>query len=268
MNSRTYLTIGILVIVLALLIGLLVSRMPASTPPAGTPDITVSTTTVESATSSPTAAAGQGMVAPHTTTVNPVPVSPTDHTASWSFTGSYTGANAVKKQAEIATLTSELGTGKYADSDIYTGIGQDYELLGDGQNAYLNYVKAAEADTSLGLALNDIGELMERLGAVNTARAAYQAAVAKEPTVEVYQLAYLSFLRAHDPSSAATAAAFASAKVALNASPNFLVMEANWYASIGNKTAAIADWELVRPKVGASQQASIDATIAALKGGQ
>ena len=64
-----------------------------------------------------------------------VPINPQDSISSWSFKGAYTGNDALiaKANADIAKLTALIGKGQYPDYDIYVGIAQDYDFLGDGQ---------------------------------------------------------------------------------------------------------------------------------------
>ncbi len=203
--------------------------------------------------------------------VNPLPIDPRDSITSWNFQGAYSSATlAPQKETEIASFKAKLGKGQYPDYQILLAIGEDYELMGDGKDAYNYYGKSAEASsTQAALAFNNIGALMERLGAVNTAQEAYSKAVALNPQTELYQLAYLEFLTNDEPQSSITPAAFSAAKSALGSTtPDILIVEANWLTAIGSTTAAIADWNLVLPQVNSQQQAAIQSTIEKLKAKQ
>ncbi|MDE1966353.1 MAG: hypothetical protein KGI41_03900 [Patescibacteria group bacterium] len=197
--------------------------------------------------------------------VNPLPIDSRDALVSWTIPGAASSsADAVTAKAEIARLMSVQGTGRYPDEAVYLDIAGHYELLGDGKDAYDFYVKAAEAAPARGVALYDLGNLMERLHALHTAETAYAKAVSREPGELTFRTAYLDFLAHEEPDAASTAEAFAAARLVFAGQPNFLISEANWLSAIGSTTAAIADWELVRAAAGPDQQKSIDAVIAKL----
>lgn len=128
------------------------------------------------------------------------PIAPADHISSWSWQGAYADHDGKQKEveAELARLKTMLGKGgSGSDYDIYVGFASEYELLGDGRNAYLYLSKAIAKDPSRGLAYLNMGHLMEELGALETARKAYDAAAAAEPGNRVYQSARSNFYLQH-----------------------------------------------------------------------
>lgn len=263
-SRKTMYGVGALII-LVLALGWYLGHRGKEAP--SSPADTVATTTPETATTTPPAV-NEHTTAPvpkpvTSTMVNPIPVDSRDTIASWDIADAAFAKGA--KDAEIVSLSAKLGKGSENEYDTYIAIAQDYALTGDGQNAYAYYVKAAEYNFTRGLAFADIGDLMTKLGAVNTAKTAYAKAVKNEPASSYFQLSYLQFLTAHAPNDAETATAFTSAKKSLGAHPDLLIAEAEWYTIIGNKTSAIADWEAVRMQVSPAQQTSIDAKIAKLK---
>lgn len=126
-------------------------------------------------------------------------VSTKDSITSWSWAGIYKdgGAREAEVKKEIERLTGMLNKGTVADYDLYVGIASQYELLGDGKQAYQYLSKAIELDGKRGLAYMNMGHLMEELGAMTTAQAAYEAAVKAEPTNPVYQSARQNFMIQH-----------------------------------------------------------------------
>src|SRR6185369_4146409 len=73
------------------------------------------------------------------------PINAKDSIASWSFKGAYTGNDTLTAQADadISHLRALLGKGQYDDYDLYIGLGNDYNLEGNGTAAYQNYNRAA-----------------------------------------------------------------------------------------------------------------------------
>lgn len=269
-STSRQVTIGVAVLILIILAGGWYLGHRATVPAPTTVVPATSATSTPAATSTTPAPVATTPVATSpaaiSTNTNPIPVDRSDVIASWTIAGAPYAVGS--KNAEIAAGTARIKAGDPDTYDDYIGNAEDYELMGDGQDAYANYVLAAETNVSKGLAFDDIGELMTKLGAFATAREAYAKAVMAEPTVQLYELSYLQFLTAHAPNDPATALAFKNARASLGATPDLLINEAEWYAVIGNTTAAIADWEAVRPYVSLSQQTSIDATVAKLKAGQ
>ncbi len=190
-----------------------------------------------------------------------IAIDPRDSISSWS-TNVIATAN-VKKQIQenIISLSSRIGSDKKNNYNVLIQIAQDYELLSDGKSAYSFYTLAAKEKPSNGLAFSNIGNLMQTLGAYNTARKAYAESVKLSPSTEVYWLSYLSFLSSNEQIAPRTASVFVAARKATNDAPNVLMAEANWEESTGNISAAILDWRLVRNMVSESQKKSIDSKI-------
>lgn len=124
----------------------------------------------------------------------PVPTLPSiakgDTIASWDFIGAYADNPELiaKANAEITRLLGLIGKGSYPDVSLYVAIANQYELLGDGkqQYDYLGRAIKVAGDTS-GLPWHNLGVLMERLGALKTARAAYDKAALIQPQFKEIQ---------------------------------------------------------------------------------
>lgn len=172
----------------------------------------------------------------------------------------------VKKQIQenIISLSSKINNSK-DNYNVFIQIAQDYELLSDGKSAYSFYTLAAKEKPTNALAFSNIGNLMQKLGAYNTAQKAYAESVRLSPSAELYWLAYLSFLSAHEQIAPYTPSVFAAARKATNSAPNVLIAEANWEEATGNISAAILDWRLVRSAVSESQKKAIDTKITYLE---
>lgn len=126
-------------------------------------------------------------------------ISKSDHISSWSWHGAY--ADGAQKEAdtkaEIGRLKGLIGKKTTPDYDLYVGIASEYELLGDGKSAYNYLSKAISVDPKRGIAYMNMGHLMDELGALTTAHAAFDAAVTAEPGSVVYQAARQDFLIHH-----------------------------------------------------------------------
>lgn len=188
-----------------------------------------------------------------------------DTITSWDTHVQATPAIKNRLREEILTLSGSIGSTQKKNYNTFLQIAQDYWLLSDGKNAYNFYVLSAQAVPSNGLAWSNVGSLMERIGAYHTARSAYAASVAISPKTEQFWVSYLDFLSAHEPLASSTGPAFVAAARATNSAPNVLISMANWEASIGNFSVAIADWRLVRAKVGVAQQKAVDTKIKSLQ---
>ena len=259
MKTKTYGIIGV-VVVIAAAIGVIAwsHRVPAPASPAAseaTSTAAVATSTAATATST------EQEVATYT---GPFPINPADTIASWSFKGAYTGNATLVAQAnaDIAHLASLLGTGKYDDYDLYNGIGNDYNLLGDGQTAYRYYSKAAAVHPGKGLVYTNLGHLFDELGAYHTAADAYAKAVHVEPSVLEYHVMRLTFLTTRLPKdNAAILAALTDASKQFGDTAAILSIEAEWLEGQGRYADAIKAWQTVKMLSPTDRQASIQAEI-------
>ena len=202
------------------------------------------------------------------TNIPAFPINPADTIVSWNFKGAYTGNTALTAQAnaDIVHLKSLLGKGKYDNYDLYIGIGNDDNLLGNGTGAYRNYDRAIALYPNQGLAYANLAHLMDELGAYHTAADAYAKAVAVEPSVLEYQLERLSFLTQRFPNdNPRILAALSDASKQLGDTPSVLAIEAQWLTGQGRYADAIKAWETVKMLSPQSRQAAINAEIARLK---
>lgn len=130
-------------------------------------------------------------------TINPLPIVEGDIVASWDFVGAYANNPELiaKADAEIKRITDLLGKGTYTDMSIYVGIANQYELIGDGKKQYDFLIQAVkDGGTTSGLPWHNLGVLMERLGALETARIAYEKSTLVQPQFKFYHYAYLDFI--------------------------------------------------------------------------
>lgn len=169
-----------------------------------------------------------------------IPVLPSiakgDRVASWDFAGAYADNPelAAKAEAEIQRLTGLIGKGTYPDASLYVGIANQYELLGDGKQEYdyLGRAITADVNATSGLPWHNLGVLMERLGALETARAAYERAARIQPQLKFYHYAYLEFLTARMKDDAADIEKeFAAATKYLGQDTDILSLYSAWKQS-------------------------------------
>lgn len=122
-----------------------------------------------------------------------------DTIVSWDFVGAYAGNPELraKADAEIRRLIGLIGKGTYPDESLLVAIANQYELLGNGKQQY-EYLSRAIAigvgDATTGLPWHNLGVLMERLGALETARIDYQEATLAQPQSKQWHFSYLEFL--------------------------------------------------------------------------
>ena len=164
---------------------------------------------------------------------NPLPIAEGDTVASWDIQGIYKDGGELEKKAndEIARQKSLLGGDQSGKNDdptdyiLYVGIANQYMLLGDGKSAYEYLGRALQIDpTKTGLAWYDLGVLLEKVGAFNTARIAYARAVEAQPQVEQYHIARIQFLMSKfSEDRAALQAAFEEAEARFGKEAPFLL---------------------------------------------
>lgn len=203
-----------------------------------------------------------------TTPVGPFPINTADTIASWSFKGAYAGNAALVSQAnaDIAHLTSILGKGQYDDYDIYNGIANDYNLLGDGKMAYDYYNRATQIHPNKGLVYMNLGHLFDELKAYRTAADAYAKSVAVESSVLAYHLARLDYITKQFPNDTVlVTAAFADASKQFGDTASVLTIEAQWLTSTGRYADAIKAWQAVKTLSPSKDTSAIDTAIAHLK---
>ncbi len=137
--------------------------------------------------------------------------------ASWNFVGPYKDGGVLEAKARAAIEQSKglLNSGTFTNYELYVGIANQYNLLGDGKQEfdYLNKALAIDS-TKTGLAWRNMGKLLERLGAYKSARVAYDRMVSAQDIPE-YMYTRLEFLKAHMPEDTT---AIHDAEVALGAS--------------------------------------------------
>ncbi len=132
-----------------------------------------------------------------------LPLAKGDSITSWDFKGVYLdgGTLEAKAREDIVRFKGLLGSGEFTDYELYVSIANQYELLGDGRSAYEYFGRAIREDTAnnTGLAWHNLGVLLVRLGALKTARIAYERAAEIQP-IQQYINALEDF-RAEYPAS-------------------------------------------------------------------
>lgn len=183
-------------------------------------------------------------------TSHPLPLEEGDAISSWDWQGTYEDSGDLEKRAkdEIVRLEALLGGDQSGKNDdptdyiLYVEIGNQYQLLGDGKAAYDYLGRALKIDSEkTGLAWRNLGALMEKLGAFNTARIAYAHAVEAQSQIVEYHVARITFLMKNFPQDTAVIeAAFDEAGADLGGNtPEILQLKAQWYESTSRVNEAI-----------------------------
>ncbi len=192
-----------------------------------------------------------------------------DTIASWEFQGSYKDGGPLEQKANdaIVRLREQLqdAATEPTDYSVYVSIASQYTLLGDGKSAYESLLHALAIDPEkTGLAWHNMAALMERLGALNTARDAYTRAVDAQPHIEQYHTARLEFLTKSFPEDVATIEADITDAATRFGSPTIFQIEANWHTKAKRYQEAIDAWKEVQ-KLVPQQDPAIDKEIARLR---
>ena len=195
-----------------------------------------------------------------------------DRIASWELPATHKDDGPLEKgvNEEIARLNEHLEDDKTEPPDyqLYVGLANQYSLLGDGKRAYDYLQKALALDSDkTGLALHNMGILLERLGAYESAREALQQAVDVQPHIDAYHAALIRFLMAHYGEDAlAVSAALDRAAAQFDDDTFVLQLKAEWQTARGAYTDAIATWEELKKTAPQDLVPAIESEIAKLRG--
>ena len=130
---------------------------------------------------------GLGYYSYVTVAVPRYPLATRDSVSSWNFPPAYPVGSEDEKRVktEIEKLKELLGE-QQSNYEVLVGLAGEYELLGEGQKSYLYLSQAIQDSPNKSLAYFSIGHLFERVGALYSAKDAYNQAVQKEPGNSVY----------------------------------------------------------------------------------
>ncbi|MBI4133592.1 hypothetical protein HY478_03185 [Candidatus Uhrbacteria bacterium] len=171
----------------------------------------------------------------NTSVFHPLPLVKGESVASWNFKGAYADNPELTAKArnEVQRLSGLIGEGTYSDTILYVSIANQYGLLGDGEREYDYLGRAIRSDTeTTGLPWHNLGVLMERLGALKTARTAYEKSTLIQPGLSFYHYAYLEFLTARMKDDTATIeGAFSAAENNIGKTSYLLELRAEWEKS-------------------------------------
>jgi tetratricopeptide (TPR) repeat protein len=171
------------------------------------------------------------------TNPHPFPLVKTDRFESWETPAPYKDGGELEERAlgEIQKLEDAKGSDEYSDYDIYVGIAQWKELMGDGKAAYEYLGKAIKENPERSLAYGNLGHLMKKIGAFGTAKEAFLKAIEVEPQFRHNYIAYIDFLIRDAPgvSVANVEEAFAMAFKEHPDSTELKTMYAEWRKNTG-----------------------------------
>lgn len=230
--NRTHLSlsIGALLAVIIVIVWLLFPHTVVS--PSGTPESVLTVNSI--ATSSATQAVAT--TSPKRATYL-VPLVKGDVVKSWNYDG-YLNDNGPLEAAsleKIKGLKSQLG--KDNDYQVYIVLVQEYDHLGDGRSAYEYLSRAIVLDTNetTGVGWHNMGVLMEKLGAYNTARMAHDKAVKIQPGISSFQISRIELMIYHFPKdTTGVEKAFKDAEATLGGadSPMILDLRQRWQQAL------------------------------------
>ena len=100
-------------------------------------------------------------------------------TINWNFPAVTNDADTVERQIERIKNTSDIDAYEKAIS-----LGEEYRLLGEGDKAYTYILQAVDLEPNKSLPYLNLGTLLEKVGALDSARSAYERAVTVEPQYE------------------------------------------------------------------------------------
>jgi tetratricopeptide (TPR) repeat protein len=168
---------------------------------------------------------------------NPFSIVEGDRIQSWETPAPYKDGGELQARAEgeVKRLEGLKGSEEYSNYDIYVGIAQWKELLGDGKGSYEYLGKAIKENPRRSLAYGNLGHLMKKIAGFGTARAAFLKAIEVEPQFVQNYTAYLDFLMRDAPgvSTADVDAAFEEALKQHPENSEILSMKETWLTNTG-----------------------------------
>lgn len=113
----------------------------------------------------------------------------------WDIEGIYEGNVDLEKRAsdEIDRLEGLRNSAEFSEYDIEIGIAQNYELLGRGELAYEHILAAIEINPARSLAYGNLGVLLAKAQAYESAKVAYEMALDRDDTV-THRINYIQHL--------------------------------------------------------------------------
>ena len=231
MNKTWLIIIGGVLVVLVAGVAQFFSMRPVASPFMPT---TTATSTIEQNVGTTTTSIVPTInanVAPGNPTTHPLPLVQDDTVVSWNFKGAYADNPELvaKAKNEIGRLSVQLAIATSSAMILSVGIANQYELLGDGTKQYVYLERAVQANPTNGLPWHNLGVLMERLGALQTARIAYEKSTLVQSELEFYHYAYIEFLilRMKDD-TVVIEKAFTAAEKNIGQTPYLLELRAEW----------------------------------------
>ncbi len=194
-----------------------------------------------------------------------------DTVSTWNFQGSHKDGGELEQRVndEIGRLEERLRDAEIEPPDyqLHVGIAGQYTLLGDGERTYDELQKALAIDSeTTGLAWHNMGVLMERLGALNSAHDAYQRAVAAQPHIDAYHMALVNFVLSHFSEDKQIVVDTLSQMEAQFDNDMFVYQaRASWLVSQGQYEDAIRVWEQFKSISPVDMHEGVDAEIAKLR---
>ncbi len=195
-----------------------------------------------------------------------------DVISTWDFQGSHKDGGEfearVTKEMEKLTAALEDDAIEPTDYSIYVSMAGQYTLLGDGKNT-LKYLEKALAIDSVttSLAWHNVGVLMERLGAIHTARTAYSRAVEAQLQIDAYHVARFRFLIKHFSEDKETIDGVLNEAATEFGEDDLFVMNARaeWFEMQEKWQDAIGVWEKILVNAPAEIKPDIRAKISKLQ---
>ena len=137
---------------------------------------------------------------------NPLSVISIEEVKNWDFEGPYEASEELKSQAlaEIKRLEGLFEEKNFTEYELNVSIANQYDLLGDGKKTYEYLSKAIRIDSEkTGLAWNNMARLMEKLGAYENAKIAFDLTIKAQP-IPAFYIAQIDFLERHFPDDKAS----------------------------------------------------------------
>jgi len=117
-----------------------------------------------------------------------------DH-PTWDFEGSYEASEelTLRAQNELERLKGLLDGVEFSKYDVEIGIAQQYLLLGEGKGSYEHLLLALNINDKKPVAYLNLGNLLGKVGALESGKVAHEEALDRADTVQ-NRILYVQYL--------------------------------------------------------------------------
>jgi len=182
-------------------------------------------------------------------------------TINWKFDA--VTKDATSAEERIKQISGDSTIGDY-EKDL--SLAEEYRLLGEGDLTYKYLLKAIDVLPNKSLTYGNLGDLLEKVGAIDSARGAYERAVTVESQYPVNHSNLIQFyIRNYSDDTDLIKSTFESALDRTGKDETLMKEFAQWLSSQKQYSESVAIWQKVLKNYHPQNQQAIEQEIARLQ---